>query len=778
MARTTSLQSTLLLCIIFIQRFFIIVSDCNGNCNHNDDLQNTWCCIKHIATATLSDIPNSVNGVVSDIAGVAGAVETELNPLLSDIEEAVNPLLSDIADVAGAVETELNPLFTEISDQISSSFSTWFIEFEHALNEIYEELNDIEVDLVSQLKHELSALATIFGKELDATDFALEVFLNAVLDAVSFPNDWLDALSGIASVVETAKDALFKSDIISASSFTRRRNMLSDGVVFGDRRRNMLETGPIVEWDAWALDSQSMVWDNLGSLAGYNIDFSEYGDFITANDIECDAVCFNPTTATDGDQCIRVDLDITENKYPSITFDVYLYQRTISGPNNDGNVLSAGNRNNRGIFMHSSDFNARGSSGGPGIGIGTGHNFDGHEPLADNTWNRVVAVWDGDTSTAALYVNEDEPIIITNVDLSNNGEYLCLNARPNKENHDYFDGCIRSVKIYDYALTSEEVQESANAAYVRDCHLTTQEPTEAPSSAPSNHPTDAPTAEPTNAPSSAPSTHPTTSAEGCLADETLICYGTSAEYTDGSNYEGYVKNLLQQQHHDTEGNIYAVRQLTMLDTYITVEDAKKSYTDGNVYVRFHTTLTVFKALEKYCGIVGDVMDQCVTMKEGGACLAAGQWAVIEFILDSAIWILEMFIEAADIHDGILMTTQLDKVFKDQSIIIHNQWRMHQALMDVLNNNDAQKEPMKRIDNDDETYDGLYHIAKEMYDDSYHISKEVFDGSYHIAKEMVWMIVAFVLALIVLNALLIWDKCAVVASKHHHYAEVQMYSQSE
>eukprot|EP01083_Nonionella_stella_P143608 446662_1 len=66
MARTTSLQSTLLLCIIFIQRFFIIASDCNGNCNHHDDLQNTWCCIKHIATATLSDIPNYVNGV-SDV---------------------------------------------------------------------------------------------------------------------------------------------------------------------------------------------------------------------------------------------------------------------------------------------------------------------------------------------------------------------------------------------------------------------------------------------------------------------------------------------------------------------------------------------------------------------------------------------------------------------------------------------------------------------------------------------------------------------------------------
>ena len=77
-------------------------------------------------------------------------------------------------------------------------------------------------------------------------------------------------------------------------------------------------------------------------------------------------------------------------------------------------------------------------------------------PIALNTWTHVAVTYDATTTTMKLYKNGVQVDQTTNADLYQ-ADYCTIGSRITT---DLFDGAIDEVKVYDYALTQCELQES------------------------------------------------------------------------------------------------------------------------------------------------------------------------------------------------------------------------------------------------------------------------------------------------------------------------------
>ena len=163
----------------------------------------------------------------------------------------------------------------------------------------------------------------------------------------------------------------------------------------------------------------------LGSLLDYDLTSGIQSNFLEVTDDECGGqICFN-TSVID---CIRVNYDISPSQIPSLSMVLFLKQRSTN-TNNYGWIMAHDNGVfDRGIYMHDVRFPPSGYT--KGLAQGVGGEYTGLAPLTDNEYTFIVAVWNGDTGTAQLYVNDNAPLN-TPILAQNDGlNYFCLNSHP------------------------------------------------------------------------------------------------------------------------------------------------------------------------------------------------------------------------------------------------------------------------------------------------------------------------------------------------------------
>ena len=86
--------------------------------------------------------------------------------------------------------------------------------------------------------------------------------------------------------------------------------------------------------------------------------------------------------------------------------------------------------------------------------------IDSAANLTDNTWHYIAGTWNGSTMT--LYVDEETPVTISKSGaITYDTDDLFIGSRLGTG--EYFDGLISDVRLYDRALTSDEVENNYNA---------------------------------------------------------------------------------------------------------------------------------------------------------------------------------------------------------------------------------------------------------------------------------------------------------------------------
>eukprot|EP01083_Nonionella_stella_P270794 917189_1 len=209
-----------------------------------------------------------------------------------------------------------------------------------------------------------------------------------------------------------------------------------------------------------------------------------------------------------------------------------------------------------------------------------------------------------------------------------------------------------------YAMFIDAYSLSKSASFY--IYTATPEPTTSPT---------ATTTSPTASPTASPTPSPTTTSQYCVEQGEQTCDATEAVYTSGNDYEGFVENLLQERRSVVENQ----------DTFISqslgyFDKARQTYTDGNKYIKMYEAIKILDAFLKIIDIARDTFDSCIT--DGIECVLGKTIAIIRSIFEFTKYILEWFVDAADIHDGILLTTQVQKIFTDQNVIINNQHVMN------------------------------------------------------------------------------------------------------
>ncbi len=184
-------------------------------------------------------------------------------------------------------------------------------------------------------------------------------------------------------------------------------------------------------------------WLNQGTESSIDIDLNGYAIYSKVDSKgSFKSVCFDANSS-----CLRVPYDISPSKHSSLSIELYAYQLSIA--NNLGWVVSNDNGGfDRSIIMHDNRF-------GGGVAQGVGHTYYGHSTLESHEWNHIIAVWNSNISLGTLYVNDDSSI---NTSIANNDGYsnFCLNTNPNTTSHEW-NGCFAKVVVYDYALSSTEI---------------------------------------------------------------------------------------------------------------------------------------------------------------------------------------------------------------------------------------------------------------------------------------------------------------------------------
>jgi hypothetical protein len=149
----------------------------------------------------------------------------------------------------------------------------------------------------------------------------------------------------------------------------------------------------------------------------------------------------------------------------------------------------------------------------------------------------------------------------------------------------------------------------------------------------------------------------------CAFDGKFICGETTAEYVLGDLYSGYLTDLV---HIGFDFN-----------------DAKIVYSSGDRYTMLKLYARIFSIIRDYASIADDILDSCITIDESKCAIHVITKGMLIGLFSAAIWVIEFFSEAYDIHDGMLQATQIDKIFKDQSIIIENQRTIYDFVTSAL-----------------------------------------------------------------------------------------------
>ncbi len=86
--------------------------------------------------------------------------------------------------------------------------------------------------------------------------------------------------------------------------------------------------------------------------------------------------------------------------------------------------------------------------------------IDSAANLTDNTWHYIAGTWDG--STMKLYVDERTPVTASKSGaITYDSDDLFIGSRLGL--NEKFNGLISDVRLYDRALTSDEVENNYNA---------------------------------------------------------------------------------------------------------------------------------------------------------------------------------------------------------------------------------------------------------------------------------------------------------------------------
>lgn len=98
------------------------------------------------------------------------------------------------------------------------------------------------------------------------------------------------------------------------------------------------------------------------------------------------------------------------------------------------------------------------------VGNGTGATSTGGYQASTDIWYQIVGVIDNTNNLAYLYINgeEDNSVAMTYGSILNSGNGLYIGSYNNGEYAQYLDGDVGVVRIYDKALSSEEVLANYN----------------------------------------------------------------------------------------------------------------------------------------------------------------------------------------------------------------------------------------------------------------------------------------------------------------------------
>eukprot|EP01084_Bolivina_argentea_P224401 379468_1 len=142
-----------------------------------------------------------------------------------------------------------------------------------------------------------------------------------------------------------------------------------------------------------------------------------------------------------------------------------------------------------------------------------------------------------------------------------------------------------------------------------------------------------------------------------MADCT-ICPESAAVYTDTPLYIGVLNDLVLFEQGGSGPTDFTERKMV----YSSVD----RYIDLKMYIK------MFSFFKRLCELIDEVVDGCISIKEI-KCVYHVLWkGILIGLFEAAIWVLEIFTDATDWHDGTLLTTQVQKIFEDQSVIIQNQ----------------------------------------------------------------------------------------------------------
>ena len=100
--------------------------------------------------------------------------------------------------------------------------------------------------------------------------------------------------------------------------------------------------------------------------------------------------------------------------------------------------------------------------------MGVGGVYTGSSILTNGVYTHLVAVFEGGSGgTSKLYINGVLIQEETNVVTSNGYDYICINNNPGHTGHGWH-GCMSELRIYDSALSDEEIQLLFEEAEVKE----------------------------------------------------------------------------------------------------------------------------------------------------------------------------------------------------------------------------------------------------------------------------------------------------------------------
>eukprot|EP01083_Nonionella_stella_P270793 917187_1 len=572
----------------------------------------------------IEDVIDDIGSLPADIKNTLTSSFTDVTDDISGVFTKVKSIATDVADLPADIAYTLTDTFTGIGKKIADLPNT-----------ISEELSSSFTDLGETIVEELK-LEKVFSTLEDAMDEITDFFEDDLTNQIASLTSSISSLGSIMgkSLPSDNEINVFLGALLDKAPFPDSWiNGLSDMIdIVGDAAKIIFSTGSFPS-DAqrrrlyeskYGTDKSTTNWQHGLDLNGessrrWDIDNTVWSSNFPQN---INGTNFNTLFWNSEHHIIKRVCSDCWPKWQTI----YYKRLTLTDSVDIYSIMYNWEKDNN---VLGTDFNLYTTL---------------TDAIADNTQN------------AWTYCNYGGSFISSSSEVKwrIGAFYNCGPSSSNKGSKQY-------AMYYDYRGTAKHA-----SFYIYTATLAPTTSPTAETTSPTALPTTSPTPAPTPLPTSSPTLSPTTTSQYCVEEGEQICDATEAVYTSGYAYEGFVENLLQE-----KGTVNH-------DTFITddtdIWGARQIYTDGNKYIKMYEAIKILDAFLKVIEIVTDAFDSCI--QDGIECSIGIGIGVIRSIFEFTKYILEWFVDAADIHDGILLTTQVQKIFTDQNVIINNQHVMN------------------------------------------------------------------------------------------------------